>query len=431
MFEALRRSIDDLFSRIRPSDAQDGEDAGAVAVAEPEDGAAARAASTAPPRVGTGYLPPPVVGVKPGEHPTSNLPPGADPSPEPSSRKLGKVMGPDALGPLTAALQQLGPRAFPFKQLILDRLTSLPPLVTRVREGMATRDHAKVGAAAIELQESCAILADELVHQAATVTKLASRLEKAVKGRDKTTAKAVADELQDRFARFASGVEAKRQATFSAGEKLARFAVGKNYPGVADVAPAMSRDASLMAFLANRAYPFKGGDVDLAGSLTDRTLRLQQALIARDWALAAQLGREMAVQAAIMADTTVQLAVQLISNARKVREVTAKVAATTPEARARLTEITARLTQAVPALTQRLDARLRDMETQSADLVTALKNKDFAAAATLAGRIALSAQIAQHGIVAKAASLLTVTTALEEAAQSGEADTIVILLEGV
>jgi len=401
----------------------------------PQDGSGdtARKAAGAPerPRVGTGYLAPPVAGVRPDDHPVANLQPGADPAPAANERKLGRVVSADAAGPLTATLQHLGPRAFPFKQLILARLTGLPPLVARLREAVGTRDHARIAPAALELQDSCAILADDLVHHAATVTKLASRLEKAVKSRDKATAKSVADELQARFGLFAAAVEAKRQATFGAGEKLARFAVGKNYAGVAEVAPQMARDASLMAFLAARVYPAPDGSVDLAGSLTDRALRLQQALIARDWAMAARLGREMSVQAAIMADTTVQLAVQLISSARKVREVTARVAAASPEAKGRLTEITARLTQAVPALTGRLDDRIKDLDRQTADLVAALKNRDYSAAASLAGRIALSAQIAQHGIVAKAASLLTVTSALEEAAQSGEADTIVILLEGV
>jgi hypothetical protein len=382
-------------------------------------------------RRGTGYLPP--LAAEPGRpvpHPTSDLQ-SAEPSATPNEKKLGKVMAPESVGPMTKMLASLGPRAFPFKGLILGRLTGLPTMVAKLRESAAARDHARTAAAALAVQDACAMLADDLVHQAATVTKLASGFEKAVKARDKAAARAHADELHERMREFDAAIEAKRQAAFSAGEKLARFAVAKNYGGVAEVAPALARDAAIIAFLTTKEYPAFSAEVDLAGSLTDRTLRLQQALISRSWAMASRLGREMSVQAAIMADPTVKLAVQLIVNARKVRDVTSKVGAAAPEAKSRLAEITARLTQAVPALTNRLDQRLAEVEAQAADLAQAVSNKDYPAAVGLATRIALSAQVAQHGIVAKAASLLTVTSALEEAAQSGEAETIVILLEGV
>lgn len=436
-----------MVSRIRRSEPEplDGDGNSAVVAGQALVDEASLTVPAAPPagetrpRRGTSYLPPlpegggrsvPIAGA-PAEHPTSNLQPGGDPSGTSSSRKMEKVVGPEVGGPLLAALEKAGPRAFPFKTLIIGRLQALPALSTKLREAVAARDHARTSAVALALHESCAALADDLVHHAANLTKAASGLEKAVKARDKNAAREAAAAVQAHIERFDAGIEAKRNAAFQAGEKLARFAVAKNYSGVADTAPAIARDGAVMAFLETQVFPFMGGEVDLSGSLTDRTLRLQQALIKRDWAMASRLGREMAVQASIMTDPTVKLAVQLIIQARAVRDVTGKVAAAGSPGRSRLSEMMAKLTQAVPALTSRLDERLGELPAQAAELATALEHKDYGAAAGLAARMAVSAQVAQHGIVAKAASLLTVTSALEDAAQSGEADTIIALLEGV
>ncbi|MBM3275777.1 MAG: hypothetical protein FJZ00_11530, partial [Candidatus Sericytochromatia bacterium] len=400
MLEGLRQSFDDLIARFRPAtptpepdNGHSGHVAGsalvdeaAIGSPEPDPGAGDGAPhpETSLQRRGTGYLPPlPGESGRPVPHPTSDLQ-SADVSPTQNEKKLGKVMAPESVGPLTEMLATLGPRAFPFKGLILGRLTALPTMVAKLRESAAARDHARTAAAALAVQDACATLADDLVHQAATVTKLASGFEKAVKARDKAAARAHADELHERMREFDAAIEAKRQAAFSAGEKLARFAVAKNYSGVAEVAPALARDAAIIAFLTTREYPAYSAEVDLAGSLTDRTLRLQQALISRSWATASRLGREMSVQAAIMADPTVKLAVQLIVNARKVRDVTSRVGTAAPEAKNRLAEITARLTQAVPALTNRLDLRLAEVDAQADDLAQALANKDYPAAAGLA-----------------------------------------------
>ncbi len=443
MLEALRRSVEDLVARIRrpePLLSGDTDGEGSVAGQAMVDGASV----TGTPAVGavrqrrtTGYLPPVHGGDHPAplataasEHPTANLP-GADPLTKPSEREMGKVVGAEVGGSLMAALVRIGPTAFPFKTLIIGRLQALPGLTGKLGEAVAARDYARTAALALALQESCAILADDLVHQAAHVTKEASKLEKAVKSRDKTEARDAAQRLQLQIEEFDAAVDGKRNAAFLAGEKLARFAVAKNYSGVSDTAPGLARDAAIIAFLENQVFPFLGGEVDLAGSLTDRTLRLQQALIKRDWAMASRLGREMSVQAAIMADTTVKLAVQLIIQARAVRDVTVKVAAAGPASGGRLGDIMAKLTQAVPALTSRLDERLSELPAQAGELTTAIAHKDYNAVVSLTTRMAVSAQVAQHGIVAKAASLLTVTSALEDAAKSGDAEIIIALLEGV
>lgn len=378
--------------------------------------------------LGTGYL------VVPGaskDHPTSDLPAGVGPATTPDERRLSKLVAPEALTRLSEGLKRVGPRAYPFRTLVIDRLTALPKVLEALSETTGSRDHDKAAILATAVVEGCLLLADDLVHQGAGLTKSASNLEKAVRDRDRRGTASHARALANHIERFESAVETKKQEAFQAGEKLARSAVGKQYSGVADNSLVLARDASLLAFLGSGIIPTMGEEIELKSSLMDRTLRLQQALIARNWVAASRLSRELYFQASIMADPTVKLAVSLIAKARNIREATRALSASDSKASKTLGELTAPLAHAVPMLVARLEDRLFEVDRQFKELQIAVANRDYPSAAGLGARLGLTVQVARHGIVVKATSLTTVTAAIVEAAAEGDANLIVTLLEGV
>lgn len=411
IFVTLRRSLGDLFGRK-------GSEPEPAAQIEPVQTTAGEPGET--PRRSTGYLPP-----LPETEPGPDLAEGAAARTRVDPPRTARMVGPQSFESLKRTLDRIEIAAIPFKGLVVDRLAMLAKLATRLERAVKLADHAETAATAQTLAEAAAVLADSLVGSAVELVRLTGRLDQAVKARDREAAQEIAAKMEASVRNFDAALDRRRQDAVRTGAALARAALAKDFETVARTAPALGRDAVVFACLRGSRPPVEVRAFVPTGALGDRATRLQQALISQDFMAIMTLASEAAIQAGIMADTTVKTAVGLIAEARSIRQAAGSGAS------AALRELTAKLVQAAPLLTGRLAERMDDLEPQTAELLSALAHKDYAAASSLGWRIALTSQIALHGIVSRATSLATVTTALREAALQGETETITTLLEGI